>query len=66
MTVRSKGEKSHDSAHALAFGAAFFGAAFFLGAMAFFTGCGLLLFVTRPDLVLPRATGFFSSTAGAW
>ena len=27
---------------------------------------GAVLLVTRPDLVLPRITGAFSSTAGAW
>lgn len=47
------------------FGVAFLAAAFFLGAIALATGCGALDLVTRPDLVLPRTTGAFSSTAGA-
>lgn len=44
-----------------------FGVAFLaLGAMAFRTGCGALLLVTRPDLVFPRTTGALASTAGAY
>ena len=42
------------------------GAAFFLVAAALVAGAeGAVLLVTRPDLVLPRITGAFSSTAGA-
>jgi len=48
-------------------GVAFLGAAFFLVAAALVAGAeGAVLLVTRPDLVLPRITGAFSSTAGAW
>lgn len=47
-------------------GVAFLAAAFFLGAMVLATGCGALDLVTRPDLVLPRTTGAFVSTAGAY
>jgi hypothetical protein len=46
---------------------AFLGAAFFLAAAALVAGAeGAVLLVTRPDLVFPRMTGAFSSTAGAW
>lgn len=45
---------------------AFLGAAFFLLAAALVAGAeGAVLLVTRPDLVFPRTTGAFSSTAGA-
>jgi hypothetical protein len=48
-------------------GVAFLGAAFFLVAAALVAGAeGAVLLVTRPDLVFPRITGAFSSTAGAW
>lgn len=55
---------------------AFFAAAFFAGAFAALALLGAVVFrtaalgaldlVTRPDLVLPRTTGAFSSTAGAY
>ena len=46
----------------------FFAGAFlgFFGAIFLTSGTGALVLVTRPDLVLPRTTGGFSSTAGAW
>lgn len=50
------------------FGDAFFAAAAFLGAAAFFVAfgaAGALVFVTRPDFVLPRTRETSSSTAGA-
>lgn len=49
-------------------GAAFLGAAVFFGAVAavfFFAGAAAAFLVTRPDFVLPRTTGFFS-TVSAW
>lgn len=48
------------------FGAAFLAGAFLLAAEAFFSGCGAWVLTTRPDLVLPRVSDFFSSTAGAY
>lgn len=47
------------------FGVAFLVAADFRGLAAFFSACGAVDLVTRPDLVLPRTTGAFVSTAGA-
>ena len=63
---------SQKAVHALLLGVAafFLGEAFLAGAFrlvagAFFTACGAVDLVTRPDLVFPRTTGAFSSTAGA-
>lgn len=44
---------------------AFLAGAFFLLAAFFSAAWGAVDLVTRPDLVLPRTTGAFSSTAGA-
>lgn len=53
-------------AHASFFGVAFLAGAFFFAAAAFFGAApGVLVLVTRPDLVLPRTTAGLSSTAGA-
>jgi uncharacterized membrane-anchored protein len=69
------------TAHALVFGVAFLGVAFFSGVVAFFAAAvflaagaffvalgataGAVVLVMRPDLVLPRTRDASSSTAGA-